>query len=37
MKKQNLETIINLLTISISSIILGICIAILILHLGGKL
>lgn len=37
MRKQNLETIISLLTISISSIILGICIAILILNLGGNL
>jgi hypothetical protein len=37
MKKQNLETIISLLTISISSVILGISIAILILNLGGKL
>ena len=37
MKKQNLKTIISLLTISISSVILGIGIAILILKLGGKL
>lgn len=37
MKKQNVDTIISLVTISISSIMLGICIAMLILHLGGKL
>lgn len=37
MKQQNLKTIISLLTISISSVILGIGIAILILNLGGKL